>query len=101
MIPSYVELNATSHFSFLRGVSSCEELCSAAALLGYRELGFTDRNSVAGLVRATIAGDQTGIRPVIGCRLDLQDGASILVLGRPITGASDPAAALQAISATL
>ena len=77
--PTYVELNAISHFSFLRGVSSCEELCSAAAMLGYRELGFTDRNSVAGLVRATIAGDQTGIRPIIGCRLDLQEGASILV----------------------
>ncbi|WP_308514918.1 error-prone DNA polymerase [Sphingomonas flavescens] len=76
---TYVELNATSHFSFLRGVSSCEELCSAAAMLGYRELGFTDRNSVAGLVRATIAGDQTGIRPIIGCRLDLQEGASVLV----------------------
>ncbi|HEY8592389.1 MAG TPA: error-prone DNA polymerase [Sphingomicrobium sp.] len=76
---TYVELNATSHFSFLRGVSSCEELCSAAAMLGYKQLGFTDRNSVAGLVRATIAGDQTGIRPVIGCRLDLVDGASVLV----------------------
>ncbi|QIL01389.1 DNA polymerase III subunit alpha [Sphingomonas sinipercae] len=75
---TYVELNATSHFSFLRGVASCEELCAAAAMLGYRELGFTDRNSVAGLVRATVAGDQTGIRPVIGCRLDLIDGASIL-----------------------
>ena len=62
---TYAELNATSHFSFLRGVSSCEELCAAAAMLGYRELGFTDRNSVAGLVRATIAGDQTGIRPVL------------------------------------
>ena len=76
---TYVELNATSHFSFLRGASSCEELCSAAALLGYSQLGFTDRNSVAGLVRATVAGDQNGIRPVIGCRLDLVDGASVLV----------------------
>ena len=76
---TYVELNATSHFSFLRGVSSCEQLCSAAALLGYRALGFTDRNSVAGLVRATIAGEQTGIRPVLGCRLDLVDGSALLV----------------------
>ncbi|MEO6359386.1 MAG: PHP domain-containing protein, partial [Sphingomicrobium sp.] len=76
---NYVELNATSHFSFLRGVSSCEELFSAAALLKQRTLGITDRNSVAGLVRAMIAGDQTGVRPVLGCRLDLIDGSALLV----------------------
>jgi error-prone DNA polymerase len=75
----YVELQATSHFSFLRGVSSCDELFAAAALLGYRALGIADRNSVAGLVRATIAADATGMRLVAGCRLDLQDGASLLV----------------------
>ena len=32
---TYVELQVTTHFSFLRGVSSAEELFSAAALLGY------------------------------------------------------------------
>ena len=31
---TYVELQVTSHFSFLRGASSPEELFSAAALLG-------------------------------------------------------------------
>ncbi|MEO5772662.1 MAG: error-prone DNA polymerase [Sphingomicrobium sp.] len=76
---TYVELNATSHFSFLRGVSSCEELFSAAARLGHRALGITDRNSVAGLVRATIAADATNVRLIAGCRLDLVDGSSLLV----------------------
>jgi error-prone DNA polymerase len=76
---TYVELNATTHFSFLRGVSSCEALFSAAALLGYRALGITDRNTVAGLVRATIAADTTGVRLVAGCRLDLIDGTELLV----------------------
>jgi error-prone DNA polymerase len=76
---TYTELQATSHFSFLRGVSSCDELFAAAALLGYRALGIVDRNSVAGLVRATIAADATHTRLVAGCRLDLQDGASLLV----------------------
>ncbi len=76
---TYVELQATSHFSFLRGVSSCEALFSAAALLGYRALGITDRNTVAGLVRATIAADQTDVRLVAGCRLDLVDGSALLV----------------------
>jgi len=76
---TYVELNATSHFSFLRGVSSCDELFSAAALLGYRALGVTDRNTVAGLVRATIAADAANVRLVAGCRLDLVDNVSLLV----------------------
>ncbi len=76
---TYVELNATTHFSFLRGVSSCDELFAAAKLLGYSALGITDRNSVAGLVRALIAAQATGCRLVAGCRLDLVDHASILV----------------------
>ncbi|QPQ54382.1 error-prone DNA polymerase [Allosphingosinicella flava] len=76
---TYVELQATTHFSFLRGVSSPEELFSAAALLGYRALGVTDRNSVGGLVRALVAADKTVVRLVAGCRLDLVDGPSLLV----------------------
>jgi len=76
---TYTELNATTHFSFLRGVSSAEELFSAAALLGYSALGVTDRNSVGGVVRALLAAEATGVRLVTGCRLDLMDGASLLV----------------------
>ncbi len=48
---TYVELQVTSHFSFLRGTSSPEELFAAAALLGHTALGLADRNSVAGVVR--------------------------------------------------
>ena len=76
---TYAELQVTSHFSFLRGVSSCEELFSAARLLGYDALGIVDRNSVAGLVRSLVASEATGCRLVAGCRLDLQDGTSLLV----------------------
>ena len=76
---TYVELTATSHFSFLRGVSSAEELFSAAALLGYPALAITDRNSVGGLVRALIAAEKTGVRLIAGCRLELVDGNSLLV----------------------
>jgi hypothetical protein len=32
--PRYAELQVTSHFSFLRGASSCEELFATAAILG-------------------------------------------------------------------
>src|SRR5271169_1896330 len=76
---NYADLQVTTHFSFLRGVSSAEELFSAAALLGIKALGLTDRNSLAGLVRAHEAAKVTGVRLIVGCRLDLQCGSSLLV----------------------
>jgi error-prone DNA polymerase len=76
---TYVELQVATHFSFLRGVSSAEDLFAAAALLGYPALGIADRNSVGGLVKALGASEATGVRLVAGCRLDLMDGCSLLV----------------------
>ena len=75
----YAELQVTTHFSFLRGASSADELFAAAAALGIDALGVVDRNSLAGIVRAWEAAKTTGVRLVVGCRLDLTDGMSILV----------------------
>ncbi len=75
----YVELQVTTHFSFLRGASSPEELFAAAALLGLPALGIVDRHSVAGIVRAWDAEKTTGVRSIVGCRLDLSDGTAMLV----------------------
>jgi error-prone DNA polymerase len=75
----YAELQCTSHFSFLRGASSCDELFAEAAQLGIEALAITDRNSLAGIVRAHEAAKTTGVHLIVGCRLDLTDGMSILV----------------------
>lgn len=75
----YAELQVTTHFSFLRGASSCEELFAAAALLGLPALGIADRNSVAGIVRAWDAQKTTGVRSIAGARLDLTDGSALIV----------------------
>ncbi|HEY7810435.1 MAG TPA: error-prone DNA polymerase [Allosphingosinicella sp.] len=75
----YHELQTTTHFSFLRGASGPDELFAAAAMLGLPALGVTDRNSLAGIVRAWEASKTTGVRLVAGCRLDLADGTSLLV----------------------
>ncbi|HWJ75219.1 MAG TPA: error-prone DNA polymerase [Kaistia sp.] len=77
--PRYAELQVTSHFSFLRGASGCDELFAAAAVLGIEALAIVDRNSLAGIVRAHEAAKTTGVRLVVGCRLDLADGMSVLV----------------------
>ena len=77
--PAYVELQVTTHFSFLRGASSPEELFAAAALLGLPALGIVDRHSVAGIVRAWDAQKTTGVRSIVGCRVDLIDGTALLL----------------------
>ncbi|UOK73918.1 error-prone DNA polymerase [Ancylobacter polymorphus] len=77
--PRYAELQATSHFSFLRGASSCEELFEQAKMLDIEALGIVDRNSLAGIVRAHQAAKEAGIRLIVGCRLDLVCGISVLV----------------------
>ena len=73
------ELQCTSHFSFLRGASSAEELFATAALLGIEALAVADRNSVAVIVRAHEAAKVTGVRLIVDCRLDVADGMSLLV----------------------
>nr|WP_210302080.1 error-prone DNA polymerase [Methylobacterium brachythecii] len=75
----YAELQATTHFSFLRGASSPEEIFAAASLLGIEAVGVTDRGSLAGIVRAHEAAKVTGTRMVVGCRLDPEGGPPLLV----------------------
>lgn len=75
---SYVELQVTTNFTFLRGGSHPEELVEQAVLLGYEAIAITDRNTLAGVVRAHIAAKGKPIKLIPGCRLELQDGPSLL-----------------------
>jgi error-prone DNA polymerase len=75
----YTELQVTTNYSFLRGASHIEELIARAAVLGMKALAITDRNSLAGIVRAHQRAREAGVRLIIGCRLDLADGVSVLV----------------------
>ncbi|PTX04596.1 error-prone DNA polymerase [Pararhodobacter aggregans] len=50
--PGYAELCVTSNFTFLTGASHPEELVTRAAELGLEAIAITDRNSLAGVVRA-------------------------------------------------
>jgi error-prone DNA polymerase len=77
-MPVYAELQATTNFSFLRGASHPEELVARAHRLGLRAIAVTDRNSLAGVVRAHGEAKARGIRLVVGARLDLRCGTSLL-----------------------
>ncbi|HEX6118670.1 MAG TPA: error-prone DNA polymerase [Dongiaceae bacterium] len=78
-----VELQVTTNFSFLQGGAHPHELAAQAAALGYEAIGVTDRNTLAGIVRAfdgcVKASEQIApIRLIVGCRLDLSDAPSLL-----------------------
>lgn len=74
----YTELQVTSNFTFLRGGSHPEEIIEQAAVLGHKAVAITDRNTLAGIVRAHVAAREKQIRLIPACRLDLLDGPSLL-----------------------
>jgi error-prone DNA polymerase len=77
--PAYAELQCRSCFTFLRGASHPEELVGQAANLGYSALAITDDASLGGVVRAHLAAKKHGLELIIGSRIELQDGPSILL----------------------
>jgi error-prone DNA polymerase len=74
----YAELQVTSNFSFLRGASAPPELVARAHELGLAAIAITDRNTLAGVVRAHEAAKEAEMRLVIGARLDFTDAPSLL-----------------------
>jgi error-prone DNA polymerase len=74
----FVELGIASCFSFLRGASDAVDLVSQARSFGYDALGIADANSMAGIVRLHSEAKHAGLRPVIGCRIELADGPAFL-----------------------
>lgn len=74
----YSELQVTSNFSFLRGASHPHEMVNQAAAFGYQKIAITDRNTLAGIVRAHVAAKDKQIKIIPACRLDLLDGPGLL-----------------------
>ncbi|HUW98298.1 MAG TPA: error-prone DNA polymerase [Acidiferrobacter sp.] len=79
---SYSELHCLSHFSFLRGASSPEELVKRASRLGYQALAITDECSLSGVVRAHRAAQECGLRLIIGAEITVSEGIKCVVLVR-------------------
>ena len=76
MTAAYAELAVTSCFSFLRGASFPRELVQQARAHGHTAMAITDRNTLAGVVRAWIEKEAVpdGFKLVIGARLVFADG---------------------------
>ena len=78
----YAELHAKTNFSFLEGASHADELVARAAELGYAALAVTDRNSLAGVVRAHVAAKQAGLKLLVGAEITPEDAPAVVLLAR-------------------
>ncbi|MDH3718648.1 MAG: PHP domain-containing protein, partial [Planctomycetota bacterium] len=76
----YAELHCKTNFSFLEGASHPEELVQRAAELGYAALAVTDRNSLAGVVRAHGAAKDVGLKLLIGAEITPVDAPPVVLL---------------------
>ena len=86
MTMNYVELHASSAFSFLRGGSFPEQLAEVAAELEMPAMALLDRNGVYGAQRFSVAAREHNVRPIIGCELSMEDGSVLPVLVENRTG---------------
>jgi error-prone DNA polymerase len=92
--PAYAELQVTSNFTFLRGGSHPREMVERAVELGHRAIAITDHNTLGGVVRAHVAARDArkeghDIKLLIGSRLVMQDGFSLLAYPLDIKGYSN------------
>jgi len=81
----FVHLHCHSHYSFLRGIASPEEIIAAAVEQNMPAVALTDTNGLYAAVSFYQAAKKAGIQPIIGVVLDVEF---------PIS--RDPSAALRA-----
>lgn len=81
-IPAYAELVAASNFSFLRGSSHPDEMVMTAAAYGMKAVGVVDRNTMAGVVRAHVAGREHSVKVLTGTRIITMEGEEIVLYPR-------------------
>jgi error-prone DNA polymerase len=92
----YAELHAHSHFSFLDGASSPEDMVAEASALGLRALALVDHDGLPGAVRFSRAAREEGLDTVLGAELtlgqepDSERASSTPVLSPERTGVPDP-----------
>ena len=82
ILSEYAELQCFSHYTFLRGASSPEQLVQRAVKLGYHSLAVTDDCTLAGVVKAHIEAKRLGLHLIVGSQIRItpEDGSSAFTL---------------------
>jgi DNA-directed DNA polymerase III PolC len=68
----FVHLHCHSHYSFLRGVASPEEIIAAAVEQNMPALALTDTNGLYAAVPFYQAATKAGVKPIVGVALDVE-----------------------------
>src|SRR5713226_881082 len=68
----FVHLHCHSHYSFLRGVASPEEIVAAAAEQKMPAVALTDTNGLYAAISFYQAAKKSGIKPIVGVVLDVE-----------------------------
>ena len=76
----YVELHASSAFSFLRGSSLPDQLVEEAGKLNLPALAVLDRDGVYSAPRAYAQAREAGVRPIVGAEVTMEDGSVVPLL---------------------
>lgn len=76
----FAELHTTTNFTFLEGASHPEDYVRRAKELELEAIAITDRNSLAGVVRAYAEAEKIGQRIIIGAELLLTDEQCLVAL---------------------
>src|SRR6266567_9627033 len=70
--PVFVHLHCHSHYSFLRGVASPEEIVAAAVEQKMPAVALTDTNGLYAAVSFYQAAKKAGLNPIVGVVLDVE-----------------------------
>ena len=82
-MPSFVHLNVHSEYSLMAGVSSLEELCTAARAQGADTLALTDTNGLYGAIRFVEVARQHGLNPILGAEVTHEHHRAVLLAKTP------------------
>ncbi len=76
----YVPLHVHSPFSFLDGAASLRDLMERAAHCNCPAIALTDHNNLCGAVAFRREAERWGLKPLLGCEIDLEGGHHLVLL---------------------
>ena len=75
-----VQLHVHSTFSFLDGAASPEALIESAASKEIASVALTDLHRISGMVPFLRAGKETGVKPIIGAEVEVEEYGRLVLL---------------------
>ncbi|MFC1963143.1 DNA polymerase III subunit alpha [Chloroflexota bacterium] len=85
----FIHLHVHSHYSFLDGASSLDELVDKAVSFKMSALALTDHNRLTGAIRFYEKAKAEGIKPIIGAEINLRGGHHLTLLCKNSEGYSN------------